>query len=489
MNRLLIILALLSITLSSFSQERFERFSLSDVIRISHQQSPDAIAAKNQFRASYWQNRSVRANYLPSINFSGTVPNFNRSIQWNQGTQTIISSNSLTNLGNLYLNQSISPTGGNISLNTNLNQINYLGSNPSTSYLSVPISIAYSQPLFGFNSMKWERKIQPLVYEEAKRAYIEFMEQVSLTSINRFFDLALAQLNLRVAQINYSNNDTLYKIAKGRYNIGTIAENDVLQQQLAFLNSKTALNKSEIDVELQKLRLRSFLGYNEKLNFELQLPDSIPNLEISYDQILIQALKNNVDVISWNRRLMEAKRDVAQAKGQRRTINLSAAYGLDHNQTNTLASAYQSPYNDNQMFQVGIQLPLIDWGRGRGKVKVAQSNQELTNIRVEQAKTDFEQNIFVQVMQFNLQDGQVTVAAKADTIAQKRYDVTKQRFLIGKIAILDLNVAQSEKDQAKRGYISALRDYWNYYFLLRQLTLSDITNGTDLKEDLDALIQ
>ena len=489
MNRIFIITALLSITLTSFSQERFERFSLNDVIRISHQQSPDAIAAKNQFRASYWQNRSVRANYLPSINFSGTVPNFNRSIQWNQGTQTIIALNSLTNLGNLYLNQSISPTGGNLSLNTNLNQINYLGSNPSTSYLSVPISIAYSQPLFGFNSMKWERKIQPLVYEEAKRAYIEFMEQVSLTSINRFFDLALAQLNLRVAQINYSNNDTLYKIAKGRYNIGTIAENDVLQQQLAFLNSKTALNKSEIDVELQKLRLRSFLGYNEKLNFELQLPDSIPNLEISYDQILNQALKNNADVISWNRRLMEAKRDVAQAKGQRRAINLSAAYGLDHNQTNTLASAYQSPYNDNQMFQVGIQVPLIDWGRGRGKVKVAQSNQELTNIRVEQAKTDFEQNIFVQVMQFNLQDGQVTVAAKADTIAQKRYDVTKQRFLIGKIAILDLNVAQSEKDQAKRGYISALRDYWNYYFLLRQLTLSDITNGTDLKEDMDALIQ
>jgi outer membrane protein len=489
MNRIFIIISLLSLSLSSFSQDRFVRFSLDDVIRISRQQSPDAIAAKNQFRASYWQNRSFKANYLPSINFSGTVPNFNRSIQWNSSTQTIVSSNSVTNLGQLYLSQNISPTGGNISLLTNLNQINYLGSDASTSYLSVPVSIAYSQPLFGFNSMKWERKIQPLVYEEAKRSYIETMEQVSLNCINRFFDLALAQLNLKVAQINYSNNDTLYKIAQGRYNIGTIAENDVLQQQLAFLNSKTALNKAEIDVELQKSRLRSFLGYNEKLTFELQLPDSIPNLEISYDKILNQALRNNPDVISWNRRLTEARRDVAQAKGQRRAINLNASYGLDHNQTGVLSSAYKAPFNDNQMFQVGIQVPIIDWGRGRGKVKVAESNQELTSVRIEQAKTDFEQNIFVQVMQFNLQDDQVTVAAKADTIAQKRYDVTKQRFLIGKIAILDLNVAQSEKDQAKRGYISALRDYWNYYFLLRQLTLSDLANGADLKEDLEGLIE
>ena len=53
------------------------------------------------------------------------------------------------------------------------------------------------------------------------------------------------------------------------------------------------------------------------------------------------------------------------------------------------------------------------------------------------------------VDQFNLQKNQVEIAAKSDTVAQKRYEVTKQRFLIGKIAVLDLNDADSEKTRTK----------------------------------------
>jgi outer membrane protein TolC len=81
------------------------------------------------------------------------------------------------------------------------------------------------------------------------------------------------------------------------------------------------------------------------------------------------------------------------------------------------------------------------------------------------------------------------IAAKADTIAQLRYDVTKQRFLIGKIDVLDLNVAQTEKDVAKRGYVSALRNYWNYFYTLRQITLYDFISDKPLETDFDQLLK
>ena len=38
---------------------------------------------------------------------------------------------------------------------------------------------------------------------------------------------------------------------------------------------------------------------------------------------------------------------------------------------------------------------------------------------------DFEQDIMLNVRQFNMQTQQFAIAAKADTIAQKRYDVCK----------------------------------------------------------------
>ena len=92
-------------------------------------------------------------------------------------------------------------------------------------------------------------------------------------------------------------------------------------------------------------------------------------------------------------------------------------------------------------------------------------------------------------MQFNLHDDHVLAAAKADTIANSRYDVTKARFLIGKIDVLDLNVAQSEKDQAKRGYVSALRQYWNYFYTIRQYTLFDFIEEKRLQQDFENIIE
>ena len=44
---------------------------------------------------------------------------------------------------------------------------------------------------------------------------------------------------------------------------------------------------------------------------------------------------------------------------------------------------------------------------------------------------DFEQEVILKVMQFNLQDDQLQIAGKADTIARNRFEVSKQRFLIG----------------------------------------------------------
>jgi outer membrane protein TolC len=199
-------------------------------------------------------------------------------------------------------------------------------------------------------------------------------------------------------------------------------------------------------------------------------------------------MKNNPEVIGRQRRLIEASRDVAQARGQRQNINLAASYGLSNSSSGNVSSVYNNPVSTQQL-NIGISVPLIDWGQGRGKVKMAQSNQELVNIQVQQSQMDFEQNIYLQVMQFNLQNDQVLLAGKADTIGQKRYDVTKQRFLIGKIDVLNLNDALKEKDSAKRGYVDALRNYWNSFYTLRITTLYDFMKNQTLGEEFDKLVQ
>lgn len=113
----------------------------------------------------------------------------------------------------------------------------------------------------------------------------------------------------------------------------------------------------------------------------------------------------------------------------------------------------------------------------RGKIKLAESDRELERTAVQQEMIDFDQEIFLKVMQFNMQRRQLEIAAKSDTVAVKRYEVTKQRYLIGKIGIIDLNLAQTEKDNAQQGYIASLSSYWRSFYELRKLTLFDFIEG------------
>lgn len=491
MKRLISIVSITLLPAIAFAQKQVNRLTYEEVIQLAREQSPQAILAKHRFRAAYWQYRTYVAELRPNLTLNGTIPQFTRSLvryQNPDGTYNYIEENSNTTSLGLSLSQNIGFTGGQIFIRSNLERTDLLGANKTTSYMSVPVSIGFTQPLFAMNRLKWSKRIEPIKYEEARRSFIQSMEAIAMDATRLFFDLAMAQQNLETAKLNYSNTDTLYKIAQGRYNIGTIAENELLQMELSFLNAGTALSEAEVDLQLKKIRLKSYLGLNDLYDLEIVIPDSIPTFDLQFDNVLQLAKENNPQILNFQRQLLEADRDVAQAKAERGlNANLYASFGLTQRAAE-LKDAYIDPL-DQQSVRVGITIPILDWGLGRGKVKMAQSNREVVRTTVEQSLTDFEQDVFLKVMQFNRQDDQVKIARKADLVSQNRYEVTKQRFLIGKIDVLTLNVAQSERDQAKQRYINTLSNFWQYYYQMRRLTLFDIEKNQPITADFELLLR
>ncbi len=461
-----------------------------EVIAIARTQSPMSVTARHQFRASYWEFRSYKAGYLPNLSMSATLPDLNRSIEkiaLEEG-DIFAERKQIGTMGSLELRQNIPFTGGNIYMSSDLQRIDFLNDEGGTSYLSNPISIGLRQPINGYNSMRWEKLIEPLKYEESKKDYINALERVSLRAVNNFFDLALAQKNLEISNQNFSNADTLYKIAKGRYQLGTIAENELLQMELSMLNAGTSLNEAKIDLAIRKFQLNSFLGFSQDEDIALIIPLEIPSNEVQLAKALEEARKNNPDVLSRQRQLLEARQSVAQSRADKGlNADLFASFGLSQS-GDKFEGLYVNPQQQERV-RLGLEIPIMDWGLARGRYKMAQSAQEVVKTNVAQAEMDFEQEVLLQVMQFNLQDDQLIIAAKADTIARMRYEVSKQRFLIGKISVLDLNVALQEKDVAARAYIAALRNYWNYFFNMRSLTLYDWIDNQTLSEEFDSLIR
>lgn len=465
--------------------------TLDEALRLAREYSSQSLLAKHRFRASYWQYRSYKAEFLPSLQLVGALPDFNRRLvryQLSDGTYQYIPE--FSNNMNLTLSatQRIGWTGTSIFASTSLERTDIFGKRRATEYMAVPVQIGLQQSIFGVNELKWKKRIEPLLYEEARRTYLTDMERISQETSDLFFECILAEQNLAMAELNRANADTLYKIALGRYNVGTIAENDVLQMELNYLNAQQAVNTSEVELKLQRFRLVNYLGLNDSIEWRPVVPESFPTAPMTLDEAQAHAEAAHPDMVAYLRQEQEARRAVAQAEEARGfAANLRGSFGLTQ-QAPTLPATYKDP-----LYQYGARLsitvPILDWGKGKGRVKMAQSNLEMVQTTVERAKVEFQQNLYVQVMRYNLQNDQLALAAKADTIAQNRYRIAKQRFLIGKIDVLVLDDAQVARDNARTAYIRAMQSCWSIYFSLRRLTLFDPQENRELRMEFEELVK
>lgn len=470
---------------AGYSQRNIRKLTLQEALEIAQNQSPDALNAKQLFRASYWQFKTFKGTYLPGVGINATIPDIQRVIQKytnSSGLETYVQQQYTSYSANLAISQKIGFTGGTIFLRSGLERIdNYFKDSTLTSYLSTPVNIGYTQPIFQFNPFRWDRKIQPLMYDQAKRTYIEDIEQINITTIDYFFNLLQAQIVTKISKTNLSNYDTLYRIAKGRYQLGKIAENDLLKLELNFLQAQAAVENADLAMDNALFRFKSFLRIKDTLHIELITPASIDFIKVNPEQAVSEANNNSSMALDFKKRLLEAARDLNRAKMEGRfDAELTAVFGYNQS-AYTLTNAYKSPLDQEQV-SLGLNIPILDWGVARGKIKMAESQEEIVRNSVEQEIIDFKRNVYLIVIQLNMQKNQLTIAAKSDTVARKTYEVTKGRYLIGKInSILDLNYAQIESDNSEKAYYSALQTFWRTYFELRKMTLYDFAKNQPIQ--------
>ena len=491
-NKLIALVVALGTTLSTLAEtaERIRPITLNEAITLARVQSVNAAVALNELKTAYWEYRTFQANLLPEVNLSATVPSYAKSYnsyQQSDGSYTFVRNNFMQMSGALSIDQNIWFTGGTLSLNTSLDFMKQLDNTKDKRYMSVPIALTLNQPIFGVNTFKWNRRIEPVRYAEAKANFLSETEEVTMTTINYFFNLLLAKENVNIAKQNLENAEKLYEVAKAKRRMGQISENDVLQLKLNMLNAQSTLTDYESSLKSNMFQLRSFLALGENEELEPILPDTLPSMLVNYQDALEKALANNSFAHNIRRRQLEADYEVAKAKGNLRQISLFAQVGFTGTDQ-TFKGAYD-PLKDNQVVEVGFRIPLLDWGKRRGQVKVAQSNREVVQSRLRQETMDFNQNLFILVEQFNNQRAQLDIADEADAIAQQRYKTNVETFMIGRISTLDLNDAQVSKDEARQKHISELFYYWYYYYQLRSLTLWDFEKNPNIDAHFEASIK
>lgn len=457
--------------------------TLQETIAIASDSSLQAFSAKNQYLSSYWAFRSFKAARLPSLSLTMTPLQYYRDItrRYDSGSNRDVYrlQQSLYSFGNLSVSQNFDLTGGTFFIDTELGYIRTFSDEVYSQFNSVPIRVGYTQKLFGFNAFKWEKRIEPLKYESARKKFLYDREDISVTSIGYFFDLAMAQAEYDMAKDNLASSDTLYRIGQERHKIASISQSDLLTLKLDVVNAQNTFKNAELGLKRAMSALVSYLNLDKAIQIRLDLPNRPKDMLIPVDDALQYARENNPDFLSNKQRILEAEQEVDRTtKSAVFDANFTASVGFNQ-VADVFRDAYIRPLQQD-VVSVSLTIPLIDWGVRKGKANMAHNNLNVAKISVQQKEVNLEQDVIMTVNDFNIQQDMILSAEEATSLAGLVYNTTKERFIIGKADINSLTLSLDRQKEAQKNYISALKNYWLSYYKIRKLTLFDFERNETL---------
>jgi outer membrane protein TolC len=474
MRKIHYILLILLLPVITFSQEKID-FDLQKCIDYSTKYSPAAKSARAGFKVRTNNIKAFNAGFYPQLNLNASVPGLSReiiSVLQPDGSALFQPQSQYYGSGGLSLSQRIAPLGSEFTVYTGLSRIDAFGSRDYSIWRTTPVMVSYSQPLFGYNSMKWESRVQDIRQEINDNEYSSEIENISMRITQRFFDVYIAKMNLQNSKQNITVNDTLYTISKGRFEVGRIAENDLLQSELAYLNARNSYQSAMLDYRQTIDEFKSELGLSENSEINITPPLFVPELIINEEFAVSQAIENNPAFKNID--IDNLRADIALLSAEAsNTINANifASFGFN-NSAEILPDAYKDLLQQ-QRFDITLQVPVFQWGRGDAEIESALQEKNRTKINSDLRKKNLEIEVRYEALRLIQLINQVKISAKADTIASRRFEVAINRYYVGKIDLNSFFIAQNEKDSAFQSYIQILKSFWSSYFNLRRQTLYD----------------
>ena len=460
-----------------------QAITLSEAIALAQQRGHQARAARAARESGRYRHRAYRSGLLPQLSLGGTVPSYNKSIisvLRDDGSTEFVPQQQTDASVTVTLAQKIPVTGGDLFVSSSLARLRVSGPTAYQSWSSTPVSVGLRQDIFRPNTAAWDGQEDAVRAELDERAYLEAMEDVALQTATLFFDVYAARVALENAVTNAAVNDTLYRLNTGRFEVGKIGENDLLQSELALLRSRTALESARLEHERATDALRLGLDLPPGTPVEVAVTGDVPEFEADTARAVAEALKNRAAVTAVVLDDVQARRSVAEARlrsGAGATVQ--ASYGF--NATAPEASLAYQNLLEARRFTLSVQVPLWQWGAHHEGVRAAEADRErvtnLSDATLAQVAHDarFAALALAQARRTAL------LVAKADSVAAKRFEVAYNRYVIGRITIDNLYIAQAEKDQALVEYVRGLRGYWTAFYRLRRATLFDFASGRPIR--------
>ena len=260
--------------------------------------------------------------------------------------------------------------------------------------------------------------------------------QVTLETVQAYYDAAAADLQVRIAEISQEQADTTLRQTEQRRAAGTQPEFDLLRARVARDNARTIVIARRVDRDVAYMGLRRQLGI--PLNQPITLTTSIIDTALTDSPTLANLLAQPVDTVVANRIIVRQASEAVDgqeglwkaSKGQQwPQLQVTSQYGRVGYPANY--DPFSPAYYQNWNLGFGLSIPIVTGGRIKGDKWVAEAGVREAKSRLQQVTELAEVDTRSAIAQ--LDAAQAAWASSEGTVqqAQRAYEIADLRFREG----------------------------------------------------------
>lgn len=468
--------------ISSFTKAETYNLDLQQSIAIAKEKSFSMLNLEKDFKIAEYNLKEAKSRLKTHIDLNFVLPQYSQEIKEfrTSSSVTYYSSKTLDYRTYLTISQPL-PTDGLLYVRTGIGNENDYNLNVSTPNLYT--TFGFTQPLqsiYGYNKIKSTLKLAELNYErskkELKREELNLIYQVS----SSFYNLLYEQKGTEISRANLDRQKEAYDISQSKYTAGLIKEVDALQMEVDLAEAQNNYDLAIVSLANSHNGFKQLLGIN--------FSDSvIINNEFKYSIVIIDpdmavklALENRLEIREQEISIEQSKLNVKKEKSNgmiQSAIDLSYGNNGVYKQpiNSTISSSINNVYNtylNSPAFGIGltVRVPILDFGENKARVNAAKTSLEKVILLKTEVERGIEREVRNLVANLNSSLKRLQLLEKNVIVAEKSFEITRQRFSDGDI---DSQALALELNRLNTAYNNHLRSYIDY-----QLMLSDITRKT-----------
>ena len=428
-------------------------------------------------QAMHYYFSYYKAQFKPRLDFNVNIPLWQESvttIERADGLPVYNSNGSLQVGGDLNFTY-VLPSGGNLSLSTNLFRQDLStvlaidGNTLKTEQFYSRFGLYFNQPIFTKNTLRENLREAEFKYQKSEHYYTRAQMDIVYDVTQEFYALYRSKKQVEIALEKLKNSEESYRITKLKSKGGRLAQGDVMSAEVSVAQNQAAYLKALNQLQNEEDQFKQIIGIDLDRKIGIITDLNYTPIIIDEQKATNEAIKNRSEIKETEMDINLQKIEVDRAKRVRELKgNISAYYDLTGISTlgsGTTAELARSSINDirdrppNRGIALTLSYPIDDWGRGSSKVKQARLNLQSKELYKENLEITIRREIREIIRSVHESAEQLEIHKKNLDLARQSYQISQMRFNNGDITNQDLTIEQERLATIQLEYLDAFIGY------------------------------